>query len=160
MNTYIRKTILALCVSLLSFSALGQDENPFIGVWDLDRDGSNFGSSPIPVNMIRTYANAADGAFMYLLVTMNEDGSIGGSSATYKYDNQENTIASLNPTAQATISYRKVNEKTVEYIVRIDGLTSQIGAKSITPDGSVLTIVIQNIGGQVNNQVLKFNRRQ
>ena len=91
---------------------------------------------------------------------MNENGSIGGSSATYKYDNQENTIASLNPDAQATISYRKVNEKTVEYIVRVNGLTTQIGAKSITPDGSVLTIVVQNITGQVNNQILKFNRRR
>lgn len=154
------KTILLLGAVLLSLAASAQDENPFIGVWDLDRDDSNFGSSPVPTDMIRTYANAAGGAFMYLLVTMNEDGSIGGSSATYKYDNQENTIASLNPAAQATISYRKVNEKTVEYIVRVNGLTTQIGAKTISPDGSVLTIVVQNVGGQVNNQILKFDRRR
>ncbi len=160
MNTITTRIILTMCAALFSIAATAQDENPFIGVWDLDRAGSNFGSSPVPANMIRTYANAADGAFMYLLVTMNEDGTIGGSSATYKYDNQENTIASLNPDAQATISYRKVNEKTVEYIVRVNGLTTQIGAKSITPDGSVLTIVVQNITGQVNNQILKFNRRR
>lgn len=154
------KTLLTLCALLLPFAASAQDENPFIGVWDLDTADSNFGNSPVPTNMIRTYADAADGAFMYLLVTINEDGSIGGSSATYKYDNQENTIASLNPDAQARISYRKVNDKTVEYIVRVDGLTTQIGAKSISPDGSVLTIVIQNIGGEVNNQILKFDRRR
>ena len=144
---------------LIPFAASAQNENPFIGVRDLDRSDSNFGNSPVPANMIRTYADAADGAFMYLLVTMNEDGSIGGSSATYKYDNQENTIASLNPDAQARISYRKVNDKTVEYIVRVDGLTTQIGAKSISPDGNVLTIVIQNIGDEVNNQILRFDRR-
>jgi hypothetical protein len=144
----------------LPFAANAQDENPFIGIWDLDNADSNFGNSPVPKNMIRTYADAGDGAFMYLLVTMNQDDSIGGSSATYKYDNQENTIASLNAGAQAKISYRKVNDKTVEYIVRVDGLTTQIGAKSISPDGSVLTIVIQNIGGQVNNQILKFDRRR
>lgn len=160
MKNITTRIVLTLCAALASFAAIAQDENPFIGVWDLDRTGSNFGSSPVPTNMIRTYASAADGAFMYLLVTMNEDNSIGGSSATYKYDNQENTIASLNPDAQATISYRKVNDKTVEYIVRVNGLTTQIGAKSITPDGSVLTIVIQNITGQVNNQILKFNRRR
>jgi len=155
-----RKIVVTLFTILLPLAASAQGENPFIGVWDLDRDDSNFGSSVVPANMIRTYADAGDGAFMYLLVTMNEDGSIGGSSATYRYDNQENTIASLNPDAQARISYRKVNDKTVEYTVRVDGLTTQIGAKTITPDGSVLTIVIQSIGGQVNNQILKFDRRR
>lgn len=160
MRLVSRKKIAALFAMLIPFTAFAQDENPFIGVWDLDNTDSNFGSSPVPTDMIRTYADASGGAFMYLLVTMNEDGSIGGSSATYKYDNQENTIASLNPDAQATISYRKVNEKTVEYIVRVNGLTTQIGAKTISPDGSILTIVVQNIGGQVNNQILKFERRR
>ncbi|PCI79698.1 MAG: hypothetical protein COB20_04360 [SAR86 cluster bacterium] len=160
MRINTRKIVVAVFALLLPLVASAQDENPFIGVWDLDKPDSNFGSSAVPANMIRTYADAGDGAFMYLLVTINEDGSIGGSSATYKYDNQENTIASLNPDAQARISYRKVNEKTVEYTVRVDGLTTQIGAKSITPDGSVLTIVIQNLGGQVNNQILKFDRRR
>ena len=159
MRIFSRKTLFTLCTMLIPFAASAQNENPFIGVRDLDRSDSNFGNSPVPANMIRTYADAADGAFMYLLVTMNEDGSIGGSSATYKYDNQENTIASLNPDAQARISYRKVNDKTVEYIVRVDGLTTQIGAKSISPDGSVLTIVIQNIGDEVNNQILRIDRR-
>jgi len=160
MRLVSKKLLAALFALLVPFTASAQDENPFIGVWDLDSADSNFGSSTVPTNMIRTYADAADGAFMYLLVTMNEDGSIGGSSATYKYDNQENTIASLNPDAQARISYRKVNEKTVEYTVRVDGVTTQIGAKTISPDGSVLTIVIQSIGGQVNNQILKFDRRR
>ena len=160
MRLVSKKTVTALFAMLIPFTALAQDENPFIGVWDLDSADSNFGSSPVPPNMIHTYADAADGAFMYVLVTINEDGSIGGSSATYKYDNQENTIASLNPDAQARISYRKVNEKTVEYTVRVDGLTTQIGAKSISPNGSVLTIVIQSVGGQVNSQILKFDRRR
>lgn len=160
MRIFSRQIAIALFALLLPLAASAQDDNPFIGVWDLDKPGSDFGNIPVPENMIRTYANAAGGAFMYLLVTINADGSIGGSSATYKYDNQENTIASLNPAAQATISYRKVNDKTVEYIVRVNGLTTQIGAKTITPDGSVLTIVIQNVGGQVNNQILKFHRRR
>ncbi|MBL4580769.1 MAG: hypothetical protein JKY29_03030 [Gammaproteobacteria bacterium] len=160
MRIFPKKILVALFTLLLPLAASAQDDNPFIGVWDLDKSDSNFGSSPVPENMIRTYANAADGAFMYLLVTINADESIGGSSATYKYDNQENTIASLNPDAQAAISYRKVNEKTVEYIVRVNGLTTQIGAKTISPDGSVLTIVIQSVGGQVNNQILKFDRRR
>ena len=120
MRIFSRQIVITLFALLLPLTASAQDDNPFIGVWDLDKPDSNFGSIPVPEDMIRTYANAAGGAFMYLLVTMNADESIGGSSATYRYDNQENTIASLNPDSQATISYRKVNDKTVEYIVRVN----------------------------------------
>lgn len=155
------KIFLTICVAVLSLSASAQDENPFIGTWDLDKDGSNFGSAPVPNIMSRTYADAGGGSYMYLVVTINEDGSISGSSATYHYDGQENTIASLDATSPTTISYRKVNEKTVEYTVHVDGLTSQIGAKTISPDGRVLTIAIQTLGtGSINNQILKFNRRR
>ena len=158
-----KKLFLTACVCMLSFAASAQSGNPFIGTWDLNPAGSNFGSTEVPSSMIRTYQDQGDGGFMYLLVTINNDGSIGGSSASYKYDGRDNPIAILGVGGQTTISYRQVNEKTVEYTVRAGGLTSQIGAKSISNDGRVLTIVIQNIsatGGPSNNQVLRFDRRR
>jgi len=100
---------------------------------------------------------------MYLLVTINQDGSIGGSSASYKYDGANNPIATIGGNgAQTTISYYQVNGRTVEYTIRNAGRTSQIGAKTLSPDSRVLTIVIQNIdavGGNSSSQILRFNRR-
>ncbi len=156
-----KKMFLAL-VLLISISSSAQDANPFVGTWDLDKAASNFGSAPVPSNMIRTYQDLGDGSFMYLLVTINADESIGGSSATYRYDRKEYPIASLNQNNSTTISYRRDNEKTVEYTVHVDGNPLQLGAKSISPDGRVLTIVIQNADAQsnVNNQILRFNRRR
>ena len=94
MRIFSRQIVIALFALLLPLAASAQGDNPFIGVWDLDKPDSNFGSIPIPENMIRTYANASGGAFMYLLVTINADESIGGSSATYD-DKKEKHVGGL-----------------------------------------------------------------
>jgi len=159
----LKKLFLAACLCLLSVAASAQSENPFIGTWDLDAANSDFGDAPVPNDMIRTYIETADGGYMYLLVTINQDGSIGGSSASYRYDGASNSIATIGGTgAQTTISYYQVNGRTVEYTIRNAGRTSQIGAKTLSPDSRVLTIVIQNIdaeGGNSSSQILRFNRR-
>lgn len=158
-----KRIFLAACLCMLSFAASAQSENPFIGTWDLDAANSDFGDAPVPEDMIRTYIETAGGGYMYLLVTINQDGSIGGSSASYKYDGASNSIATIGGAgAQTTISYFQVNGRTVEYTIRNGGRTSQIGAKTLSPDSRVLTIVIQNInaqGGNSSSQILRFNRR-
>lgn len=158
-----KRIVLAASLCLFSVAASAQSENPFIGTWDLDAANSDFGEAPVPNDMIRTYIETADGGYMYLLVTINQDGSIGGSSASYKYDGASNSIATIGGTgAQTTISYFQVNGRTVEYTIRNAGRTSQIGAKTLSPDSRVLTIVIQNIdseGGNSSSQILRFNRR-
>lgn len=52
------------------------------------------------------------------------------------------------------------HEHAVQYTVEIDGVVSQIGAKTISPDGRVLTIVIQYPDSDQANQILRFNRRR
>jgi hypothetical protein len=159
----ITKLLIVTCLSALSFGSLAQYEDPFIGTWDLDKAASNFGNALPPNNLSRTYQYIGDNTYMYIVVTISDEGTIGGSSATYKFDEKEYVIGSLTPQAgRTTISYKKLNEKTVEYTVRIDGRVSQIGAKTISPNGSVLTIAIQNFNaqGNVNNQILSFKRRR
>jgi len=163
MKFNLRKIFLAASMCILSFAASAQSENPFIGTWDLDATNSDFGSAQLPNAMTRTYIETGGGGYMYLLVTINPDGSIGGSSASYRYDGANNSIATIGGNgAQTTISYFQVNGRTVEYTIRNTGRTSQIGAKTLSPDSRVLTIVIQNInaeGGSSSSQILRFNRR-
>jgi len=163
MKITLKKLFLAACVCMLSFAASAQSDNPFIGTWDLDAANSNFGIAQVPAAMVRTYAETGDGGYMYLLVTIGEDGTIGGSGASYKYDGASVPIATMGATSTLnTISYFRVNGRTVEYTVRNNGRTTQIGAKTLDPDSRVLTIVIQNIdpdGGSSSSQILRFDRR-
>lgn len=163
MRINIKKLFLAACMCMLSFAAIAQSENPFVGTWDLDAANSDYGSAQVPNAVTRTYIETGDGGFMYLVVTINPDGTIGGSSASYRYDGAGNPIATIGGDgAQTTISYFQVNGRTVEYTIRNAGRISQIGAKTLSPDSRVLTIVIQNInseGGNSSSQILRFNRR-
>lgn len=163
MKIYLRELFFVASMCMLSFAAFAQSENPFIGTWDLDAANSDFGAAPVPNATTRTYIETGDGGYMYLVVTINQDGSIGGSSASYRYDGENNSIATIGGNgAQTTISYYFVNGRTVEYTIRNAGRTTQIGAKTLSPDSRVLTIVIQNInpdGGNSSSQILRFNRR-
>lgn len=156
----IRLLTVTICL-FLNLSAAAQNENPFIGTWDLNIPESNFGGAAVPENMARTYADLGDGRYMYLVITLNPDGSLGGSSATYQYDGGRYPIAAVNQVNQAYISYRKINERTVEYTVHAGGQVTQIGAKTISPDGRVLQIAIQfpTSQGGLDNQILVFDRR-
>jgi len=157
MKITLKKMFLTACVCMLSFAASAQSDNPFIGTWD-------FGGATVPATMVRTYAETGNGGYMYMILTIADDGAIGGSGASYKYDGVSVPIANMGATtgAQNTISYFRVNGRTVEYTVRNNGRTTQIGAKTLDPDSRVLTIVIQNInidGGSSSSQILRFDRR-
>ena len=156
----LQSLLAALTLSALSMGALAQSANPFIGTWDIDFVQSNFGSAAVPQNMSRTYADLGDGNYMYLVVSINEDGSLGGTSASYSYSGDQYPIASLDELPAARISYRKINDSTVEYTVRLGGEVSQIGAKFISPSYQQLTIGIQFPNSDQEDQILVFNRRR
>lgn len=158
----IRKAAFLLTVLVYWHSVVAQDDNPFVGTWDIDLAASDFGGASPPANMSRTYADLGNGSFMYLVASVNPEGIITGSSATYRYDLKRYPIASIIGANQATISYRKLNERTVEYTVRVGEQITQIGAKTISPDGRVLRIAIQYPAsqGRQGNQILEFNRRR
>lgn len=161
--TNIQNTLtVTILIFLFPLSVVGQSENPFVGTWDIDISASDFGGAEPPQNMSRTYADLGEGSFMYLVATVSPDGVIGGSSATYRYDQRRYPIASITAGSQATISYRKINDRTVEYSVRVGEQLTQIGAKTISPDGRILRIAIQfpAAQGDQGSQILAFNRRR
>lgn len=158
----IRKIVVALasivCV-LLTAAVSAQGQNPFIGTWDIDMDRSNFGSANPPASMSRTYYDHGDGSYSYIVVTINQAGVVNASSAHYTYSGETHPIANFNQDTQATISYNRISDTTVEYTVYVDGEVSQIGAKYISPNYQQLTIAIQSPNSNQQDQILIFNRR-
>ena len=97
---------------------------------------------------------------MYLVVTIDKAGTLGGSSASYSYSGEQYPIASLNQLPATLISYSKINDTTVEYTITLDSEVSQIGAKSISHSHQQLTIGIQFPNSDQKDQLLVFNRRR
>lgn len=158
----IKATILIAVLAMFgSMTALAQEENPFIGTWDIDFDESDFGSTTPPQNMSRSYTDLGEGSYAYQVATVNQDGTLSLTSAIYTYSGQKYPIVSFDELpAPARISYRKINETTVEYTVTLDDEVQQIGAKFIAPNYQRLTISIQFPGTDLENQILVFNKRR
>lgn len=138
---------------------LAQGEDPFIGTWDIVKEDSDFGGAPVPTAMSRSYAELGDGSYVYLVVSINANGELGGTTAVYRFDGKAYPLASLVPLEGALISYRKPNDRTVEYTVTLDGVVNQIGAKTLSLDSRVLTIAIQYPNSEQQSQILRFRRR-
>jgi len=153
-------SIALLTVILFSQSILAQGANPFIGTWDIDFSASGFGSAVPPANMSRTYVDHGDDSYTYIVIRTNPDSSLSASTSHYSYNGEQTPIASFNQDQQATISYRKINNTTVEYTVYVDGEVQQIGAKFVSPNYQQLTISIQYPNSDQENQVLIFNKRR
>lgn len=161
MNKKVATILLVLSVLLGSFSALAQTENPFIGTWDIDLDESDFGSGPVPKNISRSYTDLGEGSYAYQVATINQDDTVGLTSAIYSYSGEQYPIASFDELPDAAlISYRKINETTVEYTVHLGDELNQIGAKFISPNYQRLTVSIQFPNSDQENQILIFNRRR
>tara|TARA_R110002073_G_scaffold108979_1_gene244735 strand:+ start:1214 stop:1693 length:480 start_codon:yes stop_codon:yes gene_type:complete len=159
MSKIVQSLFAALTLTLFSLGAVAQSENPFLGTWDIDIDESDFGSAPIPRSIARSYADLGNGRFMYLVVTTNQDGEVDATSSSYSYSGEQYPIASLATIPTARISYKRINETTVEYTVRLDGEVQQIGAKFISPNYQRLTIAIQYPNSDQKDQILVFNKR-
>jgi hypothetical protein len=151
--------LFALTLVIFSANVLGQGANPFIGSWDIDLRGSNFGTATAPQNMSRTYYDHGDDTYTYMVITTNEDGSLSGSTSHYSYSGDQYPIANFNQDARSTISYNRINETTVEYTVYVNGEVTQIGAKFIAPNYQRLTIAIQFPNSDQEDQILVFDRR-
>ena len=161
MNNKIATILVALSVLLGSTAALAQAENPFIGTWDIDFDESDFGSANVPQNISRSYTDLGNGSYAYQVATVNQDGTLGLTSAIYTYSGEQYPIVSFDELPEAAlISYKKINETTVEYTVHLAGEVNQIGAKFISPNYQRLTIGIQFPNSDLQNQILVFNKRR
>lgn len=160
MRKIFANVLITLFVLLSSSISLAQNENPFIGSWDIILTESDFGSSIPPKNMSRSYTDLGNGSYAYQVVRVNSDDTLSLTSAIYRYDGSEYPIVSLDEFEEpALISYRKINDSTVEYTVRVGGVVTQIGAKFISPDHQRLSISIQFPNSDQKNQVLIFKRR-
>jgi hypothetical protein len=160
--TMYKKILLVMAgiaCAALSAALFAQGENPFIGTWDIDMERSNFGSATPPASMSRTYYDHGDGSYSYIVVTINQEGVVNASSARYDYSGDTHPIANFNQDVQATISYKKIHDTSVEYTVYVDGEISQIGAKFVSPNFQQLSIAIQSPNSDLQDQILIFNKR-
>jgi hypothetical protein len=175
------KRSLSLGLSVIACSTLlaqrpSLTPNPIIGTWKQDMEKSTYSPGPPPSKgtySVRQYAAGDDGSIV--AITMNVDArglpSLGAISAA-NYDGREyvqHTVATLatslgshiGPRLDRTISYKYVDQYTVQIVQKQDDETVSASTRTISRDGKTMTdrFDYTNATGQRVTNVLVFEKQ-
>ena len=150
--------------------------NLLIGSWKQNMAKSTYNPGPPPRTgswSVRQYAAGDDGAIVAITMNVDPDGlpSLGAISAA-NYDGKEyvqHTLATLatslgshiRPQVTRTISYKPIDQFSVEIVQRQDGRVVSMSTRTISRDGRTMTerYDYTNVDGQRVANVLVFEKQ-
>jgi hypothetical protein len=133
-------------------------EDPVLGTWKLNVEKSTFSPGPGWQSQIRNYQSTPAG----ISVTWTGLGAKGEKmqvSYTYNYDGKDYPMAGSG--SYDTLNAARIDTLTVKSEEKRNGKTVGIAMRTVSPDGTVLTITDEGTSrkGVAFSQVLVFDRQ-
>ena len=171
-------TVAMLAASSIALLAQGPSlsPNPLIGTWKQNMEKSTYNPGlppPAGSSSVRQYAAGEDGSIVAITINIDSEGlpSLGAVAAA-NYDGREykqHTVATLAtslgshvvPRLDRTISYKRVDQYTVEIVQRQDDEIVSKSTRTISRDGKTMTerYNFTNPQGQLVTNVLVFEKQ-
>ena len=167
---------LIVCSMFLLAQNAPQRPNPIIGTWKQNMEKSTYSPGPSPPKgsySVRQYAAGDDGSIVAITMNVDPEGlpSLGAISAA-NYDGKEyvqHTVATLatslgshiGPRIDRTISYKPIDQYTVQIIQRQDGEIVSSSMRTLSRDGKTMTdrFDYANAAGQRVTNMLVFEKQ-
>lgn len=173
-----RNTTLAVLAVVLSSLALNDGAgaqatpDPFLGVWALNVERSVYSPGPRPPSdlvSLRHYVAIDGGWIRFTNTSVNAQGQPTFGMGVYKVDGQRHpvhdiqTLAVLMTSGRAsnlTRSYRRIDDRSVEFVTYTDGVAGLPSVRVVSPDGQsfVETTRGTNQQGVAVNNVIVWDR--
>jgi hypothetical protein len=139
----------------VSAAGLVAAENPFLGAWKVNIAKSQFKPGPGPKAMTVTFAE--DGELIKRTAEgVDGEGKAVSTQSSIKWDGQDHAVDNPSGTA-TTVAVRKIDNRTVEYIVKNDGKVTITGRAVVSRDGKTVTSTETGVnakGEKVHNVVV------
>lgn len=140
-----------------------------VGSWELDVDASTYPGPP-PRSQVRTYFPLDDGYLLGIAVTVDAQGNASFLQFAARSDGEDYpeynpfTLAGLqiaDERTSATYSETPVDEYTVSWIDKNNGVAYATGTRRVSEDGNTLTIEFEmtDPDGQLRRFELVFSRQ-
>ena len=165
----MRYTTIAILLLLTAASGPGHAQMPHIvGSWELDIAASTLPRTP-PQSQVRTYLPLEDGYLLGIAITVDPQGRAGFLQFAARPDGEDYpeynpiTLAALQMTGEqtsATYGETPIDEFTVAWVDKNDGVAYASGTRQVSEDGSILTIEaqFQDPDGGLASFTLVFNK--
>ena len=134
----------AVVLSVLGFaSAIAADADIFTGTWTLDPGQSKVEAGTVPKSETRTYGVLKDGVLTLIVDGVGADGAAFAYGATGDITGKEYPVTDRGQGARIlgdTISWKKIDDRTVEMDVKKKGEIINATRHSVSADGKTLTV--------------------
>ncbi len=163
---------MASCVLVGAAGAQTASDDPFIGVWKLNVERSEYSPGPRPpadLVVLYQFAPIEDGFIRFTLTSTNAQGAPVFQVTVFKADRQQrpvhngNTLGAFMATGQQTNltrSYRRIDSRAMEFTTFNNGVAGIPVVRTVSPDGQTYVNVVRgtNAQGVAVNNVTIFDR--
>src|SRR5690606_32548481 len=126
----------------LPVAAAGQSPLKF-GTWRLDAERSQLRGAP-PIEEIRIYQDRGAGVIYSTREGIGSDGEPFFSSYAAKFDGPDYPRVVLGSGRVSTIAFTGVDDRTENFVVKVEGRVTMRGQTAVSADGQTLTTTISN----------------
>ena len=133
---------------LLAVHLSAQSADPWLGKWkaNLQKSAAN-GSTNSPPKSISVTLEPWNGGERSTSDTVTATGQLIHRELQYKFDGKDNAVKGALE-ANTTWAYRRVDNHTYEYVVKVDGKVTGTTRGAVSRDGKTLITTSRNAQGQ------------
>jgi hypothetical protein len=135
----------AIVILLAASTLAAQTSDPLVATWTVNMAKSTFSPGPAPRSLTMTVVPSGDG----YTITQDEveaDGTPSHGVIALRPDGKEYPVPNVpEPT---TVTTTRINARTYERVLRVNGKITQTSRTVVAPDGKTRTTVTKGVDGQ------------
>jgi hypothetical protein len=152
-----RSTIgIVVLVALVSTAAglIAQSSHPWMGTWKVDVAKSTYSPGPPPKSNASKWEPAEGGATKITIDGIDGQGQATHTEIIMKFDGKDYPLKGA-PSAKTTRAYKRIDDRTFEYVEKVDGKETVTFRSVASRDGKTRTATTtgKDVQGRTVNNV-------
>jgi hypothetical protein len=140
------KLPILVLLAVLAAAPSAQSDDPFVGVWALNLQKSEFPGPPPERPYLVSFEENGDGTILGVVFRLDEAGNrVAGGRIVFRYDGMdyEERDSVTGAAAGNVLAFTRTDARTVEVIHKLNGGTRQFSeTRRISADGLTMTFVM------------------
>ena len=156
-----------LCLAIVTMVAVrdavalvAQSSDPWIGTWTVNLEKSTYRPGPKPAFAATTTVTGSQDSIEIAIDNVNGQGRPTHEETTGRFDGKQYPVKGA-PNANTTMGYRRIDSRTFESTVQVNGTTVATYTVRISADGQTWTATQTgtNAQGQATNNVVVLEKQ-
>jgi hypothetical protein len=143
----------------VAFTVSAQSADPWVGTWKLNLEKSKYSPGPLPKSIIRK-VESSEGGLKETADVVNAQGQATHSETSAKFDGKEYPVKG-GPTPNTTRMYKRIDDRTYEFVTKVDGKATTTIRTVHSADGKTGTSTVtgKDAEGQTVNSTVVWDRQ-